>query len=263
MVMLLRDSMSSFTLFQPELKRFVGWENFARLVGDPGTRNSFVVTGLFAGGLLALVVPLALALALLLNTRLPARALIRTIVLLPTITSAVVVATMWTLILHPTSGLLNGMLAQIGIGPFDYLTSQHQALPSLILMTLWQQVGFAAMIFLAGLQRIPPDLIDAARIDGASRLQRTLLITLPLLGRTTMLVVVMMTVFSLQTFAPAYLMTSGGPQGSTNFLVHHIYVTAFSFQSPGFASAISLGLLVVAFIVSLVQSALLRTRWMY
>jgi ABC-type sugar transport system permease subunit len=128
------------------------------------------------------VLPLSLALALFLDMRLPARNVIRTIVLLPTVTSAVVIATMWTFILHPANGVLNAALHLIGLGPFDFLTDSHQALPSLMLMALWQQVGFAAVIFLAGLQNIPHDIIDAANVDGASALRRFFYVVLPVLG---------------------------------------------------------------------------------
>ncbi len=261
--MLARDSVHAFTLFNPADKTFVGIDNYVRLFTDPTVRQSFFVTMVFAVALVSLVIPLALALAVFLNSRLPARDVVRTIVLLPTVTSAVVVATMWTFILHPANGLLNAVLGSVGLGPFDFLTSRAEALPSLVLMMLWQQVGFAAVIFLSGLQNIPEDLIDAARVDGANAFERILFVVLPLLGRTTLVVVVIMTVFSLQTFAPAWLMTGGGPLGSTNFLVHHIYVTSFQFQQPGFASAICVGLIAIALAVSGLQMIALRSRWSY
>jgi len=130
-------------------------------------------------------------------------------------------------------------------------------------MTLWQQVGFAAVLFLAGLQNIPEDVVEAARLDGASRWQQVWHITVPLMGRTTMFVVVTMTVFSLQSFAPAFVMTSGGPNYSTNFIVYQIYESAFSLQNPAEASAISVALTVIALLISGVQMRLLRTRWDY
>lgn len=187
----------------------------------------------------------------------------RTIVLLPTITSAVVVSTMWTFILHPNNGLLNAMFDLVGLGPFDYLTSTRQALPSLIVIMVWQQVGLAAVIFLAGLQNIPDDVHEAAELDGANAVKRLFYITLPLLGRTTFFVILMMIVFSLQAFAPAYLLTGGGPAGSTNLIVHHIYVLAFSFQQPGFASAVCVGLIALALLFSAGQGMLMRAKWSY
>lgn len=261
--MLASDSLSSFSLFDPSARTLVGFDNYRRIAVDPATRQSFLVTFLFAAGLVALVLPTSLFLALFLDSRLPARHLVRTLVLIPTITSSVVVATMWTFIFQPANGLLNSLLALLRIGPLDFLTSPYQALPSLILMTLWQQVGFAAVIYLAALQGIPAEIVEAARLDGASPVRRLLHVVLPLLGRTTSFVVVMMTVFSLQAFAPAYLMTSGGPRGTTNFIVHHIYVTAFSLQSPGFASAICVVMILLAMAISLAQGRLLRSRWRY
>lgn len=257
------DSFFSYSLLNPAARKFVGLGNYVRIFTDPATRNSFFVTLLFAAGVVAAICPIGLGIALFLNARLPARGLFRTIVLLPTVTSAVVVSTMWTFILHPSNGLLNAALRPLGLGPFDYLTSTTEALPSLIMVMVWQQVGLAAVVFLAGLQGIPDDIYDAARIDGASPLLQFTSITLPLLSRTTFFVVLMMIVFSLQAFAPVYLLTGGGPLGTTNLIVHHIYVTAFSFQAPGFASAICIALIAIALAISGLQTRFMRSQWSY
>ncbi len=260
---MLRDSLFSYQLLNPDERSFVGLQNYLDLFSDPDTRQSFLVTFGFAAGLVVLIVPLAFLLALYLNGRLPARGLVRTIVFLPVVTSSVVVATMWTFLLDPTNGLVNGALVALGLPRLEFLTSSTQALPSIVFVVLWQQLGLATVLFLSGLQGIPQELEDAARADGASVLQRTWHVTLPLLARTTLFVVVIVTVLALQVFAPALIMTTGGPDGTTNFVVYDIYQQAFSLQAPGMASAISTVFMLIVLGISLLQMRLLRARWTY
>lgn len=263
LLVMARNSLYDYSLLNPAAEKFVGLRNFADMITYDDAGKSFGITFLFAFGVVAFVIPIAFALALFLNSKLPARGLVRTMIMLPVVTSSVVVATMWSFLLDPSNGLINGALTGVGMPRQPFLTSTVQSLPSLIAMTLWQQVGFGAILFLAGLQGIPSDLGEAARIDGATRGQVLWNITIPLLSRTTLFVVVIMTVFSLQAFAPAFLMTQGGPQESTNLIVYHIYNTAFIMQQAGYASALSVVLLLVVLAISMAQMALLRSRWNY
>jgi multiple sugar transport system permease protein len=260
--LMIKNSFFDYTLITPDLQTFVGFDNFARIFTDHGTIQSLAVTLLLAVGVVVLTIPLAFLLAMFLNGKLPARGAVRTMVFLPVITSSVVVATLWTFLLN-ANGLINSALGSAGIAHQPFLTSGAQALPAIVVLTVWQQLGMATVLYLGGLQSIPADLIEAAKIDGASPFQRLLHITIPLMSRTTVLVVVVITVFALQSFAPAYIMTGGAPNGTTNTLVYLIYQTAFTLQQPGYASAISLLLLVIAITISLVQMRLLRTRWDY
>lgn len=257
-----RDSMHEFTLYNPDMAEFVGGDNFFKAFTNPTTLQSMGVTLLFMAGFLALTVPLGFLLAVYLNAKLPARGVIRTMVFLPVVTSSVVVATMWGFILNQ-SGLLNSSLGSIGLGPFNFLTDSSLALPAIILISAWQQVGLAAVVFLGGLQSIPDDVLEAASVDGAGPLRRLVSITIPLVSRTTVLVTVVMTVFAIQAFAPAYVITSGGPQGTTNLFVFDIYRTAFFLQQPGYASALSVILLLFALLISAIEMRLLRTTWSY
>jgi multiple sugar transport system permease protein/fructooligosaccharide transport system permease protein len=263
LLVMARNSFYDYSLLNPAAEKFVGLRNFADMIEYDDARRSFGITFLFAFGVVVFVIPIAFALALFLNSKLPARGLVRTMIMLPVVTSSVVIATMWSFLLDPSNGLINGALDIVGIARQPFLTSTQQALPSLIAMTLWQQVGFGAILFLAGLQGVPSELGEAARIDGATRWQVLWNITIPLLSRTTLFVVVIMTVFSLQAFAPAFLMTQGGPQEATNLIVYHIYNTAFIMQQAGYASALSVVLLLVVLAISMVQMALLRSRWNY
>jgi multiple sugar transport system permease protein/sn-glycerol 3-phosphate transport system permease protein len=263
LLLMARNSVFDYSLLNPAAEKFVGLRNFTDMIEYEDAGTSFGITFLFALGVVAFVIPIAFALALFLNSKLPARGLVRTMIMLPVVTSTVVVSTMWSFLLDPSNGLFNGVLNLVGIGNQPFLTSTTQALPALIGMTLWQQVGFGTILFLGGLQGLPGDLSEAARIDGATRWQVLCNITIPLLSRTTLFVVVIMTVFSLQAFAPAFLMTQGGPQESTNLIVYHIYNSAFIMQQAGYASALSVALLVVVLLISMAQMALLRSRWNY
>jgi multiple sugar transport system permease protein len=263
LVRMVWDSVYDYELLNPGRRRFVGLAKYAQVLTDPQIRQSFGDSLLFAGGVVVLVVPLAFLLALYLDRGMPGRHAIRAIVFLPAVTSVVVVATMWTFLLNPANGLVNSALTFAGLPRQPFLTDARQALPTLVLVMLWQQLGFATVLYLGGLQGIPAHLDDAARIDGASPLQRLWYVTLPLLGRTTVFIVVVMTVFGLQVFAAPMIMTGGGPEGSTNLIVYNIYQTAFSLQDPGLASAMSAALLVIVLGISVIQLRLLRTEWSY
>lgn len=263
LAMMAKNAVMDYSLLNPSAAKFVGLLNFEDMIYFEDMRESIFATFLFALGVVLIVIPLGFLLALFLNSRLPARALVRTIIMLPVVTSVVVVATMWNFLLDPANGLFNGVLTAIGLPRQPFLTSPDQALIMISIMTAWQQVGFATILFLGGLQGVPAELFEAARIDGATKRQMLWNITIPLLSRTTLFVVVIMTVFSLQAFAPAFLMTDGGPQDSTNLIVYHIYRTAFVMQNAGYASALSLVLLVIVLGISMLQMWLLRAKWSY
>jgi multiple sugar transport system permease protein len=262
LVYMARNSFFQYSLFNPGDASFVGVQNYIDVFTDPDIVQSLIVTLIFIVGLVVLVIPISFLLAVYLNGRLPARALVRVMVFLPVVTSAVVVATLWTFLLNET-GLINALLHTVGIPTQGFLTDKSQALPALIVMSVWQQVGLATVLFIGGLQGIPPELLEAAQVDGATGWQRMTRVTLPLVSRSTMFIVVMMTVFGLQAFAPAYVMTGGAPNGTTNLVIYQIYKMAFQLQQPGPASALSIVVLAFAVIVSLVQMRLLRSRWNY
>ncbi|SDI30240.1 carbohydrate ABC transporter permease [Alloyangia pacifica] len=263
LAMMAKNAFMDYSLLNPDAAKFVGMLNFEDMFYFDDARESLAATFLFALIVVLIVIPLGFVLALFLNSTLPARALVRTIIMLPVVTSAVVVATMWNFLLDPSNGLINGVIALFGLPRQPFLTSPNQALIMISVMTAWQQVGFATILFLGGLQGVPKELSEAARIDGATRWQVLWNITVPLLSRTTLFVVVIMTVFSLQAFAPAFLMTDGGPNSSTNLIVYHIYKMAFVMQNAGYASALSLVLLLIVLGISLLQMWLLRAKWNY
>ena len=149
------NSLESYNLLNPSDSTFVGLDNYARVLADPLAAKSLVVTITFALALVLIEIPLGLGFALIVNRAVRGIAFVRGSVFAPVVTSVVVVATMWTFLLEPVHGLINNAVSVVGLGPFDFLTSKSEALPSLIAMTLWQQVGFSMVLFLAGLQAIP------------------------------------------------------------------------------------------------------------
>lgn len=258
--LMIRNSFYNFSLLNSGYSQFAGLGNYRQLLHDSVARQSIEVSLLFALGVVATQVPFGLALAVMLNSRRRGVQLLRSVVFLPVVTSVVVVTTMWTFIYAPSDGLANSVLNAVGLPSLLWSTSSHEALASMILMTLWEEVGFSMMLFLAGLQSIPTEYEEAAAVDGASAWQRFWRVTLPLLNRTTVLVVVVSTIFAIQAFAQTYIMTQGGPDYSTNFLVYNIYTEAFNLGDPGYASALSVVLLVIVLIITGIQMRVLRGR---
>ncbi|MGI9147263.1 MAG: carbohydrate ABC transporter permease [Chloroflexota bacterium] len=215
----------------------------------------------------ALVVPLGLALSLgvavLLNRPLRLTALWRTFFFLPTLTPVVAAALLWRWMLNPDAGIVNYLLAQIGIKGPGWLASTEWAIPSLALIGLWGSVGGSRMIiFLAGLQSVPGELLEAAEIDGAGRWAKFVSVTLPMITPTILFNLVLGIIFALRTFESAFVATNGGPARATWFISLHIYQNAFVSFDMGYASALAWLFVIVILVFTLIQ---FRTanRWVY
>jgi multiple sugar transport system permease protein len=203
---------------------------------------------------------IGLIFAVLINNVLHFRSLFRTIYFLPVVTSMVAVSLIWrNLLYNPAFGIFNQMLRSIGLPTSNWLKSPYSVLPSIMLMTIWKDAGYAVVLYLAGLQGIPAQLIEAATIDGAGRFRIFRHITLPLLSNTTLLVVITATISYLQAFTQIFMMTdNGGPGTSAYTMVYYLYNEAFTKYRFGYASALSAILFVVIMIFSLVQMKLTR-----
>jgi ABC-type sugar transport system permease subunit len=255
-------SLHEWNMLTPvESMPFRGWENYRYLLfDDPLFRETFRNTVVFAVGNVGISVVLALALALLLNTPIRLRPFWRTAFFLPYVTSSVAISIVWANLYHPSYGLINGVLDLFNLSPQRFLVSLEQAMPSVIAVAVWHGLGYYMIIFLAGLQNIPADLYEAAKLDGAGAWRLFHSITLPLLRPTMLFVVVVNTLASLQVFDFVFILTSGGPVNSTNTLVLYMYDTAFSFLRMGRATAMAILLFLVIFIMTLVQLRLLREK---
>ena len=238
---------------------FVGLSNYRTLAADPEFLRSLGNTAIYV-----LFVPIgmavALAIALLLNRRIPGVRALRAIFFLPYITSFVAISLVWRWMFQPDIGLLNGVLARIGLPAQPWLSSPATALPSLMLMSVWMYAGYMMIIFLAGLQSIPESLYESARIDGANAWQRFRHITLPMLQPTTLFLLVTMVIFMFQVFTAVYVMTEGGPLHATDVIVYHIYRNAWEYLRMGYASAMAWVLFAIVFVITLVQFRFLGSR---
>ncbi|MCL4543030.1 MAG: sugar ABC transporter permease [Chloroflexi bacterium] len=238
---------------------FVGLDQYQELLtADPLFKKTLVNSFAFALGNLVFLPPLSLAVALLLNSGVHWLSLWRTIFFTPVVTSAVAVAIIWAYIFDPTYGPLNALLVNLHLPPQSFLSSETEAMPCIILVSVWQSLGYYAIIYLAGLQGIAQEHLDAARVDGASRSQTFRYITLPLLNPTTLFVLVIITINALQVFTPVFIMTNGGPVDSTRVVVLNVYDTAFTFLHMGKASAMAMILFAIIFVFSLGEVKLME-----
>ncbi|WP_219499034.1 carbohydrate ABC transporter permease [Nonomuraea ceibae] len=236
---------------------FVGFEQYANVLSDPEFQNAAWVTALFVIVGIPVTVALGLGLALALNSGIRRlRPIYRVAFYAPVVTSVVAVSVIWRYILA-RDGLLNMVLALVGVEGPDWLNSTTWALPSLILMAVWRNTGTLMIIFLAGLQAIPTDVREAAEMDGAGRWRRLRSVTLPLLRPTMLLGSVLISVGYLQFFEEAFVMTQGGPLSSTLSMTYYTFNT-FGFGDFAKASAASYIMFVVIAAVSILQFRLLR-----
>ena len=237
--------------------RFIGLKNYRDLAAMPlfwtALKNTiyFVVVG---GPLSAAA---SLAAALLVNSKLTLfKPFFRSAFFAPWVTTLVAVALVWRYIYHPQYGLLNALLAPLGIGPIDWLGNHHTAMPAIILLSVWKNFGYNMLVFLAGLASIPEELYEAAALDGAGAWRRFRHITLPMLGPTFVFVGVVTMIASFQIFSEPYVMTQGGPLKSTTTLVLLMYEQGFRWWRLGLSASIA----VVLFLLTLGGTLLLRLR---
>jgi sn-glycerol 3-phosphate transport system permease protein len=241
---------------------FVGLANYQAMAADPVfwlvLRNTF----LLAAGTVLVKLALALALAVALNRKLAGRALYRAVIFSPTFTTSVAVAMVWSWILDPNYGLLRLFLNAVGLSSPNWLGDVHWALPAVMIVTIWSGLGYDMVIFLAGLQGIPAELYDAARVDGAGPLDVFMRITFPLLSPTTFFLLVISVIGALRAFDVVAVMTGGGPLNSSNVYVLYLYQNAFKWFRAGYASALALVLFVLILLITVAQMRLSK-RWVH
>ena len=242
---------------------FVGTKNYVHAVEDDLFWTSMRVSVQYAFMKVPAQVVLALLLALFVSRASRGMGIIRTIIFFPVVTSLVVAAMLWSMMYNKDLGLIQSMLGAFGLRHQGFLSSPVLALPSIVLMMVWKEVGFSMIIFVAGLKGIPEMFYDAAAIDGASPIQRFFSITLPLLKPVTLFVVVTQTISAMQVFVPIFVMTQGGPFFATNAIVYYIYQNGFAYNDMGYASALSFFVLALLVTVSYFQFRLLKGKVEY
>lgn len=237
---------------------FVGLENYQFMFGDTRWWNAVWNTLVYTFVSVPLGMALSLLVAIVMNQKIPGIYAFRAMFFLPVITSWVAVSVVWLWILDGRLGLLNYALSLVGIDGPDWLSDPRTALLALILITVWKGLGFQMVIWLAGLQAIPKELYEAAIVDGANRVQQFRFVTLPMLAPTTFFMLITGVIGSFQVFTPVFVLTKGGPLGSTDVAVYRIYERAFVNFDFGYASALAWVLFVFIFVATLIQLYYMR-----
>ena len=241
--------------------KYIGLRNFEKIFRDEMTATVLMNNVHYAVGTVVGKIALSLFLAILLHQALRGRTFYRTSLFMPVVMSFVVVGVLWSWLFNPQFGLINSLLRGLGLGFLvpDWLGDAAVALNSLILVDIWKWYGFHMVIFLAGLQSIPDELYEAARIDGASVWQQFLHITLPMLNPVMIVNVTISLMGAFNVFDIPFIMTGGGPANSTNVMALHIYIRGFKFYRFGFSAALSYVLLVIVTLVAAIQLRLMTS----
>ncbi len=237
--------------------KWVGLANFVKMANDPLFWRSLLNSAYFTVGSIPLNMIAGLLLALAVNAGIRFRNFFRVVYYLPLVTSTIALSMVWLWLFDPNYGLLNAFLHIFGVPPQQWLQSTTQAMPSIILMSVWSGVGGTMIIYLAGLQGIPDQIYEAAQVDGADSWQSFWYITLPSLQPVTLYVLVTSIIGSFQIFGPIYAMTDGGPAFATTTIVHQIYINGFRYFSMGYAAAQSWVLFILLLGLSIVNLQLM------
>lgn len=257
--------LSFHAFFGLDFSKYVGLSQFIGILQEELFWTSMWNTLYFSCLSIPSVLGLSLGIALLLHymkTKI-IKDFFKTLYFLPGVCSLVAVALIWSWIYEPNIGLLNNLFLRIGLPPQTWLSNPHLVIPSLVIMNVWVRLGLGMIIFVAGLESIPTVYYEVARIDGANRIQQFLRITLPLLNPQIVVILILETIFTFQIFDLPYVATQGGPANTSRTILLHIYQTAFTWNRPGKASAISLYLFAMILILTVAQWKISRKRVIY
>jgi sn-glycerol 3-phosphate transport system permease protein len=243
--------------------RFVGLENYSDLLADPIFWKSLTNNALYAITSVPLSIGLALAMALFVNAKLRGTAFLRMAYFTPTVLPMIAVANIWLFFYHPQFGLLAAILKPFGISGVNWLGSPDTALWALIAVAIWKEAGFFMIFYLAALQSIPPDLREAAAIEGASRWTTFRRVIFPLLMPTTLFILVNAVINAFRLVDHIFVMTGGGPDNATSVLLFQIYVAGFKFFDQAQAATLSVVLLAILFAIAVTQFLLADKRVHY
>jgi len=243
---------------------FVGAANFREVFNDEGFRASLVNTVTYVLIVVPGTVGIGLFVALLIESGQSLRGFYRAIHFLPFMATLTAMAIAWEALLHPTIGLVNQTLAGLGLPTANWLRDEHTVLPVLAVIGIWQNLGFAMVLFLAGLKSIPQDLYDAADIDGADLwLDRLKTVTLPMLGPVTMFVVIVVALRAFETFDTVKVLTQGGPGHASEVLLYTLYRESFEYLRTGYGAAVAVVFLAIVVALTLLQARIMDRRVHY
>ena len=249
---------TDYYLLTPDMRKFVGLDNFINLFKDPIFLKSLANTLKFVVWVIPLQIGAALGLALLLNKQRKANTFFKVAYFSPVVMSLVVISVLWLYLLNPNEGIINNVLTYFGVSAQPFLTSPKQAMFTIVFVSAWQGAGFQMLIFLAGLQNIPGDVYEAAQLDGMNKWQRFIYITLPLLKPTSIFIFITTLIGAFKLLVQPMVMTQGGPVNSTMTVVYYIYQTGFTDRMVGYASSIALLFGTIIGLVTLAQRKLVK-----
>jgi multiple sugar transport system permease protein len=244
----------------PNPTSFVGLQNFVRVFLDEIFLRALLNNFLFTIFVVPIQTVFALSLALLINQKIKGVMVFRTIYFSPVVTTLVVIAIIWTFLYSPDQGLINEFLKTISfgqLGPYQWLNDPYLALPAIMIMSIWQGVGFQMIIYLAGLQSIAEELYEAAKIDGAGGWSRFISITIPQLRNTSIFVITATTIMAFRLYAQVQIMTQGGPENATVTTVYYTVIQGFTNLRVGYASAIAVIFFLIVLTISMLQRVFL------
>lgn len=234
--------------------RFNGLDNYIRLFSDEWFINSYKNNIVFTVITVPALIALGLVAAAVINKYIYGGGAVRTMLFIPYIASVVAVCAVWMVLLQPSYGPVNQFLRMLGIeNPPGWLADFKWSLPSIMIIYIWQQVGYYAIVFLAGLKGIPEDVYEAARVDGASSIRQFFSITIPLISPTTFFLTIMGIIGSFKVFDQISVLTQGGPGSSSSVMAYYVYRTAFEYFDMGYANTLAWALFALVFLVTLVQ----------
>ena len=234
--------------------KFNGLANYIRLFSDEWFLNSYKNNIIFTAVTVPVLIALGLVLATIINKYIYGGGVVRTMIFIPYIASVVAVCTVWMVLLQPSYGPVNEFFRSIGIAnPPGWLADFKWSLPSIMIIYVWQQVGYYSIVFLAGLKGLPEDVYEAAKVDGASSIRQFFSLTVPLISPTTFFLTIMGIIGSFKVFDQISVLTQGGPGSSSSVMAYYVYRTAFDYFEMGYANTLAWALFVLVFIVTLVQ----------
>lgn len=244
--------------------RFIGLRNFAEMLSDDTFRQSLINTAVYVVVVVPTVAVLGFLIASAIEAQRSLRTLYRSVHFLPVLATLASMAVAWEALLHPTIGPVNDALAGLGLPRQNWLGDADLVVPVLCVVGVWQHLGYAMVLFIAGLKAIPQDLYDAAEVDGVEMaVDRALRITLPMLGPVTMFIVIVVALKAFEVFDTVRVLTRGGPGDSSEMLLHTLYVESFEFFRTGYGAALTVIFLLVVVTLTLIQARFLDRRVHY
>jgi sn-glycerol 3-phosphate transport system permease protein len=252
---------STGTAIRPS--RFVGLDNYQLMVDDPIFWKVLGNNLWYALGTIPTSIALAIVMALWVNRRLPGRALVRMAYFTPTVLPMIAVANIWLFFYTPDIGLIDQILALFGLPGHNWLGDPNTVLGAIIVMTIWKEAGFFMIFYLAALQNLPPELEEAAKLEGAGRWYYFRRVTFPLLMPITLFVLINAVLNSFKLVDHLFILTKGGPDNASNLLLYYIYISAFSFFDSAYAATLTMVLLVLLAALAIAQFVILDKRIHY